>query len=340
MSDNVVPIKRAIGAGEPSLSPILSLTATAMNSVNQIILQRMQSEIPLIPALAGHLIAGGGKRMRPMLTLAGAELVGYEGTRHHKLAAAVEFIHTATLLHDDVVDGSETRRGKEAANIVFGNPATVLVGDFLFSRAFELMVEDGSLKVLKILSGASATIAQGEVDQLTAQRKIETSEDRYLGIIGAKTAALFAAASRIAAVVAEKDEAVERALDDYGRNLGVAFQLIDDAIDYDSDAAEMGKDRGDDFREGKMTLPVILAYARGDAEERQFWEEAIAGFRDTDEDLAHAVELIRRHDCISATRERARHFAQKACDALAMFPDSNARRAMVEAAQFAVSRGY
>ncbi len=335
----MVPINRG-GSVRPTLSPILSLTATAMNSVNQVILDRMQSEIPLIPALAGHLISGGGKRMRPMLTLAGAEVVGYQGTRHHKLAAAVEFIHTATLLHDDVVDGSEMRRGKEAANIVFGNPATVLVGDFLFSRAFELMVEDGSLKVLKILSSASAIIAQGEVDQLTAQRKVETSEDRYLTIIGAKTAALFAAASRISAVVAEKSDEEERALDDYGRNLGIAFQLVDDAIDYDSDSEEMGKDRGDDFREGKMTLPVILAYARGNAEERRFWQDAIAGFRNEDEDLVHATTLIARHDCVSATRERARHYAQKACDALAIFPESAARRAMVEAAQFAVARGY
>jgi octaprenyl-diphosphate synthase len=252
----------------------------------------------------------------------------------------VEFIHTATLLHDDVVDGSETRRGKEAANLVFGNPATVLVGDFLFSRAFELMVEDGSLKALKILSSASAIIAQGEVDQLMAQRLIETSEERYLGIIGAKTAALFAAASRIAAVVAERDETEERALDDYGRNLGIAFQLVDDAIDYDSEAAEMGKDRGDDFREGKMTLPVILAYARGNDEERRFWQDAIAGFRNDDDDLAHAVELIRKHDAVNATRQRARHYAERAIDALSIFPDSKARSAMAEAAQFSVSRGY
>ena len=340
MSAEVVSLPQRPDAKQPSLAPILSLTASAMNAVNAIILDRMQSEIPLIPALAGHLIAGGGKRMRPMLTLAGAELVGYQGARHHRLAAAVEFIHTATLLHDDVVDGSETRRGKEAANLVFGNPATVLVGDFLFARAFELMVEDGSLKVLKILSSASAIIAQGEVDQLTAQRKIETSEERYLHIIGAKTAALFAAASRISAVVAERGEAEERALDDYGRNLGIAFQLVDDAIDYDTGTADMGKDRGDDFREGKMTLPVILAYARGDAAERKFWEEAIAGFRTDDEDLAHAVDLIRRHGAIEATRERARHFAQRACDALSIFPDGSARRAMIEAAQFAVSRGY
>ena len=336
MSAEVISL-RPRGA-EPSLSPMLALTASGMNSVNAVILDRMQSEIPLIPALAGHLISGGGKRMRPMLTIAGAHLCDYQGTRHHKLAAAVEFIHTATLLHDDVVDGSDLRRGKATANIVFGNPATVLVGDFLFSRSFELMVEDGSLKVLKILSHASAVIAEGEVDQLTAQRHIETSEERYLSIIGSKTAALFAAACRIAAVVAERGEAEERALDDYGRNLGIAFQLVDDAMDYDSDAGEMGKAKGDDLRDGKMTLPVILAYARGSEEERRFWQEAIAGFRTEDEDLAHAVKLIERHDTISATRDRARHFAQRAIDAIACFPASEARSAMSEAAEFVVSR--
>jgi len=338
MSADVIPLRPR--ANEPSLAPMLALTANGMNSVNTVILERMQSQIPLIPALAGHLISGGGKRMRPMLTIAGAELCGYQGNRHYKLAAAVEFIHTATLLHDDVVDGSDLRRGKATANIVFGNPATVLVGDFLFSRAFELMVEDGSLRVLKILSNASAVIAEGEVDQLTAQRQIETSEERYLSIIGAKTAALFAAATRIAAVVAERSDAEERALEDYGRNLGVAFQLVDDAIDYDSHASEMGKGQGDDFRDGKMTLPVILAYARGSEEERCFWQEAIAGFRTEDADLAHAIELINKHDAVSATRERARHFAQRAIDAIACFPAGEARAAMAEAAQFAVARRY
>jgi octaprenyl-diphosphate synthase len=338
MSAEVVPLRPR--SSQPSLSPILALTASGMNSVNAVILERMQSEIPLIPALAGHLISGGGKRMRPMLTVAGAELCGYQGTRHYKLAAAVEFIHTATLLHDDVVDGSDLRRGKAAANIVFGNPATVLVGDFLFTRSFELMVEDGSLRVLKILSNAASVIAEGEVDQLTAQRQIETSEERYLSIIGSKTAALFAAATRIAAVVAERSDAEERALDAYGRNLGIAFQLVDDAIDYDSESGESGKDKGDDFREGKMTLPVILAYARGTPEERKFWEDAIAGFRTEDEDLAHAVELINRHGCVAATRERARHYAQRAIDAIAGFPACEARSAMAEAAEFAVSRRY
>jgi len=336
MTADVIPLRPRETA--PSLGPIMALTAPGMNAVNQVILERMQSEIPLIPALAGHLIAGGGKRMRPMLTLAGAALCDYHGTRHHKLAAAVEFIHTATLLHDDVVDGSEMRRGKTAANLIFGNPATVLVGDFLFTRSFELMVEDGSLKVLKILSGASSVISEGEVDQLIAARQIETTEDRYLSIIGSKTAALFAAATRIAAVVAERSEAEERALDDYGRNLGIAFQLTDDAMDYDSDSGEMGKGKGDDFREGKMTLPVILAYARGDGAEREFWKAAIMGHRSSDEDLAQAVDLINRHGAVDATRDRARLYAQRAIDAIAGFPAGEAKSAMIEAAEFAVAR--
>ena len=323
-----------------SLEPIMSLVASDMNQVNSVILDRMQSDIPLIPELAGHLIAGGGKRMRPMLTLAAAKLIGYSGDRHHKLAAAVEFIHTATLLHDDVVDGSDLRRGKTAANLIFGNPATVLVGDFLFSRSFELMVEDGSLKVLKILSNASAVIAEGEVHQLTAQRKIDTSEDRYLEIIGAKTAALFAAASRISAVVAESDEETELALDSYGRNLGIAFQLVDDAIDYSSDSETMGKDAGDDFREGKVTLPVILAYARGSEQDRAFWKEAIIGHKSSDDDLARATKLLHATDAIDDTMSRARHYGQRAIDALGAFPAGSARAAMTEAVEFAISRAY
>jgi octaprenyl-diphosphate synthase len=337
MSASIHPLPRR---AEPSLQPLMALVADGMNSVNAVILDRMQSRIPLIPALAGHLIAGGGKRMRPMLTLAGAALVGYGGSRHYQLAAAVEFIHTATLLHDDVVDGSDMRRGKQTANIIYGNPATVLVGDFLFSRSFELMVEDGSIKVLRILSNAAAVITEGEVDQLVAQRQIETTEERYLAIINGKTAALFAAACRIAAVVAERPEAEEAALDAYGRNLGIAFQLADDAIDYDSNAAEMGKDQGDDFREGKMTLPVILAYARGTEDERAFWRDAIAGDRNSDADLAEAIALIRKHDAVHATRERARHYAQRAIDAIAAFPAGAAKAAMTEAAEFAVARRF
>jgi octaprenyl-diphosphate synthase len=324
----------------PSLDPLLALTAAGMNAVNAVILERMQSKVALIPELAGHLIAGGGKRMRPMLTLASASLFDYTGGRHHKLAAAVEFIHTATLLHDDVVDGSGLRRGRRTANVIWGNPSSVLVGDFLFSRAFELMVEDGSLKVLKILSSASAVIAEGEVDQLTAQRRIETGEDHYLEIIAAKTAALFAAACRIAPVVAEAGEEAEDALDNYGRNLGIAFQLVDDAIDYSSDSATMGKGVGDDFRDGKMTLPVILAYARGGDEDRAFWRAAIAGDRVADEDLARAIALVGSTGALDDTLERARIYARRAIDALASFPAGKAKSALVEAAEFAVARAY
>ncbi len=325
---------------DPSLDPLMALIAADMNGVNSVILERMQSKVALIPELAGHLIAGGGKRMRPMLTLATSNLLGYPGTRHHKLAAAVEFIHTATLLHDDVVDGSGMRRGKRTANLIWGNPASVLVGDFLFSRAFELMVEDGSLKVLRILSHASAVIAEGEVDQLTAQRRIETDEDQYLDIICAKTAALFAAACRVSPVVAEASEEAEHALEAFGRNLGIAFQLSDDVIDYASDEATMGKDVGDDFRDGKMTLPVILAFARGNEAERSFWRAAIGGDRISDDDLAHAIRLLRDSGALADTIERARQYGRRAIDSLAMFPASKAKAALSEAAEFAVARAY
>ena len=324
----------------PSLEPMVQLTTAAMNAVNAVILDRMQSEVPLIPELAGHLIAGGGKRMRPMLTLASAALLDYPGARHHKLAAAVEFIHTATLLHDDVVDGSGMRRGKRTANLIWGNPASVLVGDFLFARAFELMVEDGSLRVLRILSHASAVIAEGEVEQLTAQRRIETGEEQYLEIIGAKTAALFAAACRVSPVVAEASEEAELALECYGRNLGIAFQLTDDVIDYASDAATMGKGVGDDFRDGKMTLPVILAYARGSDADRKFWQVAITGERVSDADLSHAIQLMRSTDALSDTIEHARSYGRRAIDSLAMFPASKAKAALIEAVEFAIARAY
>jgi octaprenyl-diphosphate synthase len=324
----------------PSLDAMMALVAGDMNGVNAVILERMQSKVALIPELAGHLIAGGGKRMRPMLTLATATLLGYPGTRHHRLAAAVEFIHTATLLHDDVVDGSGMRRGKRTANLIWGNPASVLVGDFLFSRAFELMVEDGSLKVLRILSHASAVIAEGEVNQLTAQRQIGTDEDHYLEIISAKTAALFAAACRVSPVVAEASEDAELALEAYGKNLGIAFQLSDDVIDYASDTATMGKGVGDDFRDGKMTLPVILAYARGNDQDRAFWRDAIGGERVSDADLDHAIRLLERTDALADTIERARQYGRRAIDALVMFPASKAKAALSEAAEFAVARAY
>ncbi|KAB7648666.1 polyprenyl synthetase family protein [Polymorphobacter fuscus] len=323
-----------------SIDRLVALTAPGLTAVNHVIIDRMQSPVALIPELAGHLIAGGGKRLRPMLTLGCAALLEYGGARHHKLAAAVEFIHTATLLHDDVVDASGLRRGKATANRLWGNPASVLVGDFLFSRSFELMVEDGSLKVLKILSHASAIIAEGEVAQLTAQRNVETGEDRYLEIITAKTAALFAAACQIAAIVAERDASVEAALQAYGRNLGIAFQLVDDAIDYVSDADTMGKDSGDDFRDGKITLPVILAYARGSEDQRNFWREAMSGRAVADADLAKARTLLLESRAVEDTMARARMYGAKAIDAISGFPNGLAKTALVETVEFAIARAY
>lgn len=323
-----------------SIAGLIALTAPAMAAVNHVIIDRMQSPVALIPELAGHLVAGGGKRLRPMLTLGCAALLEYGGSRHHKLAAAVEFIHTATLLHDDVVDASGLRRGKATANRLWGNPASVLVGDFLFSRSFELMVEDGSLKVLKILSSASAIIAEGEVAQLTAQRNVETGEDRYLEIITAKTAALFAAACQIAAIVAERDASVEAALAAYGRNLGIAFQLVDDAIDYVSDAETMGKDSGDDFRDGKITLPVILAYARGSEADRIFWRDAMSGRTAGDEDLAKARTLLSANRAVEDTLARARLYGARASDAIAGFPNGLAKTALIETVEFAIARAY
>jgi octaprenyl-diphosphate synthase len=275
-----------------------------------------------------------------MLTLAAADLCGYRGDRQVSLAACVEFIHTATLLHDDVVDESDLRRGNATANAVFGNQASVLVGDFLFSRAFQLMVADGSLEVLAILSKASAVIAEGEVLQLITTNDTETTEDSYLDVISAKTAALFSAACRVGAIVADAPKAEVEALDSYGRNLGIAFQLVDDALDYSARQATLGKTVGDDFREGKITLPIVLAFRRGTPEERQFWRRCLEEMDQTDDDLAHAQELIARHDAITDTIERARHYGARARDALAIFPESVMKSALVDAVEFTIERAY
>jgi octaprenyl-diphosphate synthase len=329
------------GAGpKASLEPLLRLVSTDLDRVNATILEHMQSPVHLIPQLAGHLIAAGGKRLRPMLTLGAAALCGYGGDRHIRLAACVEFIHTATLLHDDVVDESNLRRGQESANAVWGNQASVLVGDFLFSRSFELMVADGSLQVLKILSRASSVIAEGEVQQLITTNDTETGETAYLEVIQSKTAALFAAAARIGAVVAGRPKAEEDALEAYGTNLGVAFQLIDDALDYSAKQAELGKTVGDDFREGKITLPVILAFRRGTEEERTFWRRCLEDLDQGDGDLERAQDLIQRHGALADTVARARHYAAIARDALGLFSDGEPKRALTEVVDFCVERAY
>lgn len=353
---------RRVGNGVPNLSNIVSFGSKAragstrdsqalanlhahvadeMNRVNEVILKLMQSPVTLIPELAGHLIASGGKRLRPLLTLSTAKMLGYEGERHCKLAACVEFIHTATLLHDDVVDQSALRRGKETANTIWGNKPSVLVGDFLFSRAFELMVEDGSLRVLKILSRASSVIAEGEVMQLMTANNTETTEETYLDVINAKTAELFAAACEVSGVVAERPAKEEEALHSFGRNLGIAFQLTDDALDYSARQGVLGKSVGDDFREGKITLPVILAFGRGGVEEKKFWRRVMAeGGAEDEADLEQAIAYLAKHNALGDTIKRARHYGEIARDALGIFPRSEIKDSLLEIVDFSIRRAY
>ena len=327
----------------PTAQPLAALQALVgadMARVNALILERMQNEVALIPQLAGHIVASGGKRLRPMLTLASARLCGYGGRRHIELAACVEFIHTATLLHDDVVDESLLRRGTETANAVWGNQASVLVGDFLFSRSFQLMVDVGSLEVLGILANASATIAEGEVRQLATVSRPETGIADYLKVIEGKTAALFAAACRIGAVIADRPREEAEALDAYGMNLGMAFQLVDDVLDYSASQADLGKTVGDDFAEGKVTLPVILAFDRGNEEERAFWSRVLCEGGRRAEDFHRAVALLTRHDALAETLEWARSRAEDAKRELRAFPDGPARTVLADIADFCVDRVY
>jgi octaprenyl-diphosphate synthase len=327
-------------APNPSLDALNALVADDLRAVNQLIVDRMQSPVPLIPQLAGHVVAAGGKRLRPMLTLAAAHLCGYAGVRHVKLATCVEFIHTATLLHDDVVDDSDLRRGLASANALWGNKSSVLVGDFLFSRAFELMVEDGSLEVLRILSQASSIIAEGEVMQLLTTSDLETDEAAYLRVVRAKTAQLFAAACEIGAVVAERPKSEAEALAVYGQNFGIAFQLIDDVLDYSAKQVTLGKTIGDDFRDGKITLPVVLAFRRSNAEEQAFWRRTLADLEQRAGDLDRALGLLNRHDALAETVARARVYADAARAGLAPFPESGEKRILANLVDFCIERAY
>lgn len=322
------------------LEPMQALVAADMGRVNQLIVARLDSPISLIPELAGHLVAAGGKRVRPMLTLTAAQLCGYRGERHIRLAAAVEFIHTATLLHDDVVDQSELRRGLATANAIWGNKPSVLVGDFLFSRAFQLMVEDGALAVLAILANASAVIAEGEVAQLMTANDAQTSEATYLDVVNAKTATLFAAAAQIGALVAERPTAEAEALRRYGENLGIAFQLTDDVLDYSAREVVLGKSLGDDFRDGKITLPVVLALQRGSAEERRFWRRTLEQVEQGDGDFAHALALLERHGALVDSLARAAQYGAAARRALDGFAPSEPKHALLDLVDFCIERAY
>ncbi|MFZ1814726.1 MAG: polyprenyl synthetase family protein [Rhizobiaceae bacterium] len=318
----------------------MKLVRSDMDKVNTLILSKAGSDVEMIPEVARHLIDSGGKRLRPMLTLAAARMCGYTGSHHVTLAASVEFMHTATLLHDDVVDESDMRRGKAAARMLWGNEASVLVGDFLLGQAFRMMVETGSLAALNVLSHAATVIAEGEVMQLSAAKNLETNEDEYLAVIRAKTAALFAAAAEVGPIIAGSNKSTISAFRSYGMNLGLAFQLIDDALDYGGSAATLGKNVGDDFREGKITLPVVLCYRRGDDKERNFWKQSLEGGVSDDEKLGQAISLMRKYDALSDTVARARHYAEIAKDALAPMKAGEHKDALVEVLEFCISRAH
>ena len=334
----VVPLEEGRARVAGGIEPLVSLTADAMERVNAIILAKAGSDVQLIPEIAGHLIDSGGKRLRPMITIAAAQMCRYEGDGHVDLAASVEFMHTATLLHDDVVDESDTRRGRAAARKLWGNQASVLVGDYLLGQAFRMMVDVGSLEALSILSEAAAIIAEGEVMQLAAAKNLATTEDEYLAVINAKTAALFRAAAEVGPAIGNRSREDRAAFRSFGTNLGLAFQLVDDALDYGGRAADLGKDVGDDFREGKVTLPVVLAYRRGSDEDRLFWARTVEAGDVTDGDLERAIALMRRDNAIEDTVERARHFGAVARDALAAFPDSPQKSALIDAVDFCIGR--
>jgi len=339
-SVNRVAVVLPFEAPEPSIERLSSLVRSDLGKVNELILSRTGSDVTMIPEVANHLISSGGKRLRPMLTLATAVLTGYRGTGHINLAASVEFMHTATLLHDDVVDESELRRGKPSARMVWGNEASVLVGDFLLGQAFRMMVEVGNLRALEILSTAAAVIAEGEVMQLAAAKNLDTTEDAYLAVIRAKTAELFAAACEVGPVIATRPKAEQEAACSFGNNLGIAFQLVDDALDYGGSRAKIGKNVGDDFREGKITLPVILAFRRGSEAERVFWKKCIQAGEIAEGDLDHAIELLKKHRALEDTVERARHYGAIAKDALAIFPQSEGKQALLDVVDFCVSRAH
>ena len=324
----------------PQIESLVGLVAPDMERVNATILARTGSDVTMIPEVANHLISSGGKRLRPMLTLATAALCDYPGEGHVKLAAAVEFMHTATLLHDDVVDESDMRRGKLAARMLWGNEASVLVGDFLLGQAFKMMVEVGSLPCLDVLSTAAAVIAEGEVMQLAAAKNTSTTEDEYLAVIRGKTAELFAAACEVGPVIAERSKAEQAACRSFGMNLGIAFQLIDDALDYGGSAAKLGKNTGDDFREGKITLPVVLAFRRGSEQERAFWRKSLEQGDIGEADLDAAIAIMRKHRALEDTISRAKHYGAMANDALALFPDTQMKHALEEVVGFCIARSH
>ena len=320
------------------IEDVSALVDSDMEAVNLLITKRLQSEVALVNQISGYIINSGGKRLRPVLVLLSARAFGYQGEQHFNLAAIVEFIHTATLLHDDVVDASDRRRGKETANALWGNEAAVLVGDFLYSRAFQMMVDAQRMRVMEILAHATNTIAEGEVLQLLNCNDPDTTEQRYLDVIHCKTAKLFEAAAQLGAILCDASPEQERAMANYGMHLGTAFQLVDDVLDYSASSEEMGKNVGDDLAEGKPTLPLIRAMRQGTPAQSELIRKAIeAGGRDNIDEVMAAIEST---DAIAYTARKAREEADLAIQQLQLIPASNYADALKPLADFSVSRTY
>ncbi|MGB4191106.1 MAG: polyprenyl synthetase family protein [Rickettsiales bacterium] len=329
-----------LGNQKLSLVKIKKLAQEDLQKMDAIISERLQLKEQLVKDVTYHIINSGGKRLRPVLTILSAKLFGYsQGVRHINLAAAVEFIHTATLLHDDVVDHSKLRRGLPTANKNWDNKSSILVGDFLFSQAFLLMSEDGNLDILKILSKASSIIAEGEVKQLSSIANLDQSVEAYFKIISAKTAELFAASCQVGACIAINNHETQLAMYNFGYNLGIAFQIMDDVLDYTSNESALGKNIGDDFMEGKVTLPIIVAYSRSNQQEKEFWQKAFV-HSSTSEDFSKALEILNKYNIIEECLETAFKYTQAAKKCIETAPDNYIKAALIEILNFSISRDF
>ncbi len=340
--EKVVKLKDIKDEFSNSVDKIHDLCKNEIYDINQLITEKLISNVKLVNEIANYIFISGGKRLRPLITIACSKMLGYgfkkDQIDHIDLAAAIEFIHTATLMHDDVVDESLLRRGNLSSNEIWGNKTSVLIGDFLFSRAFQLMAKDKSGRVLKLLSDTSVTISEGEVLELSYDKDPTLSENEYLEVINGKTASLFSASSQVAGIIAKIDRNKEEALKTFGKNFGMCFQLIDDALDYSSSTQNLGKNVGDDFKEGKITMPIILSYLRSDKMEKKFWQRTIKNLNQKQGDFLKAKEIINKYNCIEDTILRAKHFSNIAIDSLGIFDDNKYKNSLLELVRGSLKR--
>jgi len=338
----VIQLKEIRNDFSHNIKRLLDLCKVDIDEINNLIIEKLDSNVPLIKEMASYVVLSGGKRLRSLLTVACTKMSGYgfkkEERRHIGLAVAIEFIHTATLMHDDVVDESKLRRGKKSANEVWGNKPSVLVGDFIFSRAFQLVAKNNSEKVLKLLSDTSVIISEGEMLELANDKDTSISEDTYFKVINGKTASLFSAACQVGGITANIDKNRQEALKTFGTNFGISYQLVDDALDYYSSASKLGKNVGDDFKEGKITLPVILAYLRSNKDEKKFWDRTIKNLNQNEDDFSKGVDLINKYNCIDDTIARAKHFSNIALDSLGIFDENEFKKTLLNLVESSLKR--